>query len=125
MARVNWSRWVADCPSPFCTSALQLQREQPWFQCWECGEVGEIEWPSFGDEIERVLLMRPDPFTHNWEPGETLHDLYTQNLAHGIWPTSAESIIAAGGGPLFAVTDDRIVVDKAALPSGPRRQIGG
>jgi DNA-directed RNA polymerase subunit N (RpoN/RPB10) len=126
MARVNWSRWIADCPAPSCTSALQINRGEAWFRCWDCGEVAEIEWPDYADEVERILLMRPDPHTRNWQQGETLQDLYTENLEHGILPASPELLIAsAGRRPLFLVGDDRILVDRAPLPSGQRRQIGG
>jgi hypothetical protein len=126
MARVNWSRWVADCPSPHCASALQLYRDQPWFTCLDCGEVSEIEWPDMIEEIERILLMRPNPFTRNWEPGETLNDLYEQNLEHGVLPAPLDSILTHPGGMVFAVTENRIIVDRAALPSdGSRREIEG
>jgi hypothetical protein len=35
--------------------------------------------------VERLLLMRPDPMTQNWEPNETLIDLMWENGAHGIF----------------------------------------
>jgi hypothetical protein len=129
MARVNWSRWVADCPNQDCSSALQLERDQIWFECGGpggCGQVSEIEWPDMIEEIERILLMRPNPFTRNWEPNETLQDLYIENLEHGILPASPELLIAsAGQRPLFVVSDNRILTDRAPLPSGVRRQIEG
>ena len=74
-ARANWSRWVADCPSPFCSSALQLTPGQPWFRCRDCDAVAEVVWPANPADIERLLVMRPDETTRNWEPGETLYDL--------------------------------------------------
>ena len=47
----------------------------------------DIEWPSaemtYG--IERLLLMRPLPLNQNWNPGETLIDLMTENAVHGIY----------------------------------------
>lgn len=122
-ARCNWSRWVGDCPSPFCLSALQLQRHQPWFTCLECGETGEIVWPSHVEDVERILLMRPDPFTRNWEPGESLQDLYQENLDHGILPVPIE-LVGSHQGLVFEVADDRILIDRAPLPAVRRHQIG-
>lgn len=34
--------------------------------------------------IEALLLARADPSTRNWKPGETLDDLATENVAHGV-----------------------------------------
>lgn len=47
----------------------------------------EIVWPSeaMTFSIERLLLMRPDPTTQNWVPGETLIDLMYENGTHGIF----------------------------------------
>jgi hypothetical protein len=64
-----------------------LQRFAPVFQCWDCGARSEVLWPPEGMvwSVERLLLMRPDPMTQNWEPGETLIDLMWENGAHGIF----------------------------------------
>lgn len=123
-ARANWGRWIADCPSPFCLSALQLQRHQPWYVCPDCGEAGEIVWPEHLEDVERLLMMRPDPFTRNWEPGESLQDLYLENLDHGILPAPLE-VLATQPGLILEVADDRILVDRAPLPPAHRRQIEG
>lgn len=128
-ARAEWSRWVADCPAPYCRSALQLQRWDPLFQCWECGARAEIVWPPFAHDVERLLMMRPDPTSRNWMPGEDLHDLLLENLAHGILPAPAEELAAfgaAGGGRLLEIVEDRIVYDPLAVTAAPQRPgIGG
>lgn len=95
-ARANWGRWVADCSAPFCHSALQLAPEQAWFSCRECETVAEIVWPQMVGDIERLLMMRPDEVTRNWEPGETLFDLIEQNNAHGILPWDLATLKAKG-----------------------------
>ncbi len=118
-ARCNWSRWVGDCPSPFCLAALQLRRYQPWFTCMECGETGEIVWPARAEDVERLLSMRPDPNTRNWEPGETLNDLLLENMQHGVLSHAA---VAAPPGPLLSIVDDAIIVD--VLPRLGRYEIG-
>jgi hypothetical protein len=121
-ARANWGRWVADCPSPFCLSALQLQRYQPWFACLECDTAGEIVWPDRAEDVERILSMRPDPFTRNWSPGESLQDLYLENLDHGALPVPLEQL-ASHQGLVFEVADERILIDRAPLPSVRRYEI--
>lgn len=119
-ARVNWSRWIADCPNPFCTSALAVAREQPWFACLDCDATAEIVWPRYCEDVERLLVMRPDPITRNWEPGETLQDLYRENAEHGILPVPVELLITGWQGPLLAVDDDMILLDRRSLLGAPR-----
>lgn len=85
MARMNWSRWIADCSSRHCTSALALAPGTPIMRCFDCGWVTErIVWPDHTDAIETLLAMRPDEKTRNWEPGETLEQLANENVQHGI-----------------------------------------
>ena len=83
-ARVNWGRWVVDCPR--CPDAAVMDPGAPMFLC-KCGAPAEVVWPPeetvYG--IERLLLMRPDPSTRNWVPEETLVDLMVENGAHGIF----------------------------------------
>jgi hypothetical protein len=77
-----------------------LDRFAPVAQCWDCGERGEALWPP--DEvvhsIERLLLMRPDVTTQNWQPGETLHDLMWENGAHGIFTGVPGELLVDEGG---------------------------
>jgi hypothetical protein len=115
-ARVNWGRWIADCASAHCRSALQLSPYQQWFQCWDCGEVAEIRWPPNPVGIEQLLLDRPDPFTRNWEWGETLHDLLQENLVHGILP-GGRSLEGHPGGPLLTIVGDTITYESLPAPA--------
>jgi hypothetical protein len=85
LARFNWGRWIVDCGSRLCTSALMLPPGTPIMRCWDCEFVTEdIIWPEAVGLIENLLLMRPDEKTRNWEPGETVDDLVRENLRHGI-----------------------------------------
>jgi hypothetical protein len=84
-ARLNWGRWIADCASPWCTSALQLDPGMTAMRCWDCGwETTHIAWPDDPDAIAWVLALRPDEKNRNYEPGETLDVLVAENVAHGI-----------------------------------------
>jgi hypothetical protein len=119
-ARVNWSRWLTDCPNPHCHGADMLDRHAPMFQCVLCGTVADVIWPSpemvYG--IERLLMMRPDEITRNWQPGETLVDLVMENGAHGVldFPDFPE-----GYEPRLIVESERIRVD--TLPSTIHREL--
>jgi hypothetical protein len=142
-ARANWGRWIADCPR--CGSALAVGRGEhrlgallhdetgaavAWLEgCWDCGARTEVLWPDedFVAAVERLLMLRPDPNTRSWEPGETLHDLMRDNADHGIFTEPA--LEAAPGTELMSVTDGAIIVDNmpatpALSPSTYRRAIG-
>lgn len=101
-AHANWGRWVASCG--LCPSAEQLRPHTPYFECRECGAVTEIIWPpeAMVAGVERLLMMRPDPSTRNWIPGEALHDLMRENAEHGILPQPE-----AKPGELLMVVDDQ------------------
>lgn len=116
-ARVNWGRWVADCPR--CPSADIAIPGQP-FKCANCGAKADIIWPSgemrFG--VERLLLMRPDPSKQNWEPGETLLDLMAENALHGIFDFPEGYDVASTA---LVVEAERIRMD--TLPATHRREL--
>jgi hypothetical protein len=114
-ARVNWGRWIADCPSPFCRSALAVAPGTPAFTCEDCGADGEIQWPDRVDDISRMLAFRPNPVNRNWEPGETVWDLMDENARHGIMGMWADMLGISG--VMLELRDDKIVVD--ALPTAP------
>lgn len=111
-ARANWGRWVADCPR--CPSALWVNPGARDAVCRDCRLPYEVVWPSDNMIIgvERLLTARPDVVTRNWEPGESLHDLLQQNIAHGL-------TMGIGLGDAFAIEDDKITVD--TLPAAPFR----
>lgn len=143
--RVNWGRWIADCPS--CPSAVAVDEHHQtrlgatavddgtpvWVEgCWDCGATTTLIWPAapMVAGIERLLAMRPDPNTRNWTPGETLHDLVRENALHGLFSDPSIDALAAllPDPELLVVDDDRIVLDYLpagplvpALPAGPSR----
>lgn len=107
-ARVNWGRWVVDCQNPFCGSALMLRPGVPAFECWDCGTEQGVSWPSNWNDIQRLLLPRAPKF-RNWHPGETLHDLFMENIEHGAYNPMLE--LAEETTPLMLITGDRITLD--------------
>jgi hypothetical protein len=113
-ARADWSRWIADCPNPYCSSALMLSRFEPFFQCWDCGARSEITWPTerMVYEIERLLTMRPFEKDRCWNPGETLQDLMGQNVVLGCFEPHKQLAAETGPGKtLFAIDNDGIRTD--------------
>lgn len=110
--RANWGRWVAPCPR--CPSALWVDLGTSSVVCGDCRLSYELVWPS--DDmivgVERLLMLRPDVVTRNWEPGETLHDLLNENIQHGL-------TMGMGAGDRLAIAGDQIIHD--TLPANPFR----
>ena len=131
VAYCNWGRWVADCPRPDCSSAEHAGDEGGAvggltglaFHCSHCGLVCSASWPANVDDIERILAQRPVPSTRNWRPGETLHDLMAENIAHGVIPAAALDP-AHPDGLILAIAGDMITTGRALLPSR-RIALGG
>lgn len=122
-AYANWSRWVARCG--LCPGAEQLQPCTPHFKCVECGTVTEVIWPTedMVVGVERLLMMRPDPSTRNWHPGETLHDLMWENGEHGLLSNPPDDV--KPGDLLMVLEGERIRVDNApAIKHRVRKAIG-
>jgi hypothetical protein len=80
VARLDWGRWLADCPAPHCTNAMQLKPGQEQFACrflvdpqrqlyGGCGTTAPIEWPANVAAIEADLTSRPEP-AQNWKPAD-------------------------------------------------------
>lgn len=90
--------------------------------------VTEIIWPSedmvYG--VERILMMRPDPSTRSWFPGETLNDLMWENGEHGIFDNLEQlNLPVKPGDVVFGVEENRIRVDHLpVLKPRIRKQIG-
>lgn len=123
----NHGRWVAQCPrlQPFvCRDALQVWwPESKVFDCPTCGLIAELGWPAERAKIEELLMARPDPATRNWEPGESLTLLLTENLAHGIDHSSAPEVGAAMSRLMFdseslelRLLDEPLIIDAAPRP---------
>jgi hypothetical protein len=129
----NWGRWVAPCAG--CPSALQVVagvvdedagvlgwdagHRRHGLRCLECGSLHVASWPDedLTAGVERLLMLRPDPTTRSWYPGETLDDLAAENMAHGVF--ARLEIDPTPGTASLVIRDGRIVVD--ALPA-PRQQ---
>ncbi len=88
-ARVNWGRWVVDCP--WCKSAQLASWEDPRFFCVECGNAPvdgmyiKVQWPSEEDvhSIE-IILGKRIPNHRHWTSAESVHDLVIENMKHDI-----------------------------------------
>lgn len=80
---VNHGKWIVMCPS--CPSANRASRIDPKFMCCECwneqtgGAWLPVAFPADADQIEEVLMARPDRHTRNWLPGETVDSLAREN----------------------------------------------
>lgn len=131
-AEANWGRWVARCPAPWCTNAMQVTPGQDAFVCaglGGCGCGADVVWPTDPDAIELILTMRPVPATRNWLPGETLEQLVLENAAHGIvdpaWDAAAT--LAGGSAEILVALDERVVgglLHQQLEAAGLRREIG-
>lgn len=137
VAYVNWGRWVADCPRPFCWNAEHLGYyegefgglTEAGFACRRCQTTYPARWPdaALRAGVEQLLVDRPDPRTRNWREPETLHDLLAENVEHGIAPAAALEGVAAGrGGAVLGITGDVVTLGARELVGGPQRlAIGG
>lgn len=83
-ARVNWGRWIVDCPDPACPNAEDVIPGAPRAHCSFCDRAMLVEWPDDRADIERVLWLRPVPSTRNWWPGETVDMLIAENIEHEV-----------------------------------------
>jgi ribosomal protein L37AE/L43A len=91
MARIDHGRWVVDCAYPRCNAAQVASETDPRFLCHVCFNAGEggawmpVVWPPQPDrnEIETLLLLRPEPEQRNWWPHETIDVVRAENVEHG------------------------------------------
>lgn len=134
-AHASWSYWACRCGA--CRygaeafgygPSFRYRPRTPQFQCSFCGAVTEAIWPSeeMMAGVERVLMMRPDPSTRNWFPGETLIDLMRENGEHGILDNLERLNLAVSPGDVvFSADETRIRVDNLpALKPRIRQEIG-
>lgn len=84
--RVDWGRWIADCP---CGGAEMVWLEGPhqiW--CAQCGNAAlggqwrPVALPDRVHEIIVALEARPHRKDRNWRPPETADDLHAWNAAN-------------------------------------------
>lgn len=77
IARVDWGRWVADCPNPDCTNAMILSEGQQTWGCrfvadgriQGCGTTAPIAWPADVAAVEAGVAGRPES-AQQWQPKE-------------------------------------------------------
>lgn len=80
-------RWIARCPSPFCSGAELVDPTDPRFFCITCENVltkGDwigVTFPRDWEAIEAELSLRAFKQTQAWVPGETVEDLIQQREA--------------------------------------------
>lgn len=85
-ARIEYSRFIVDCPN--CSGA-EFFFEDKLFVCSQCknsdieGRSRKVKPPNNRKEIEAVLVKRPIKNRH-WFPDETLEDLKVENLKMGV-----------------------------------------
>ena len=85
-ARINYSRWIVDCPN--CSNA-EFAFEDSLFLCSQCkngdvgGKVRKVEMPTDRTQIESILANRKIINRH-WYPTETIKQLEDENKLHGI-----------------------------------------
>ena len=88
-AYISAGRWVMDCL--VCVTGFLVDDEDLLFYCPGCGTDGRwqrVVMPDDRLEIERLLLLRPgwqaNAPSRNWLVHETVEDLRSDNLAHGV-----------------------------------------
>ena len=85
-ARIEYSRYVVDCPN--CNSA-EFAFEDKLFFCSQChnsdieGKARKVKMPKDRKKIEEILLKRSIKNRH-WFPSETVEDLEKENLKMGV-----------------------------------------
>ncbi|HQA69622.1 MAG TPA: hypothetical protein PK801_14955 [Aggregatilineales bacterium] len=85
LAEVNHGRWIARCP--YCAGAMYVAPGLP-FYCVDClmvsneGQAMTVVFPEEKERIEALLLARPLA-ARNWQPGETVAQLESENDLYG------------------------------------------
>jgi len=85
-AEINHGRWIVRCG---CGGAEEAAWQEPVFFCLSCGGIGNdsylkgVEFPEQRMEIEKLLLLRSIE-NRNWQPGESLSELQSENREHGL-----------------------------------------
>jgi hypothetical protein len=90
VAYVNRGMWIAECK---CKNAIALMpiagaviegiswpQDTTVFRC-QCGIASAVIMPVERDEIEALLIKRPE-VSRNWWAHETIADLRLENAAH-------------------------------------------
>ena len=64
-----------DDPLGYCPACENAEPDGAWRR---------LRFPDDREQLEALLMLRPDPETRNWWPGETVDDLRVQNAEHGV-----------------------------------------
>jgi hypothetical protein len=81
LSRIEHGRWVVTCIN--CSTSALTQPEWRLACCGECGcQMRKVVIPIDYQKIEEILLLRLRRENQNWLPGETLEQLFAENLAH-------------------------------------------
>jgi hypothetical protein len=92
-ARVDWGRWIVDCPD--CNGAAMVSDKEKVYWCLSCGNASikfawrEVKFPRSRKSIESALMKRPAAMpqnaqTRNWKHGETVAHLKKVNKENGV-----------------------------------------
>jgi hypothetical protein len=109
-ARIDFGRWVADCPD--CNGCEYVNPDDPFFFCLSCGNVTleglarKVIFPKNMPDIEKELIRRPvndliganavdkalkaksiyPGLSRSWNPGESVAELKRQlkEAKHGV-----------------------------------------
>ena len=79
-ARIEGGFWISDCE---CKAGNAVHPEWPRARCFACGAVHLVKFPKAQNEIEALLLARPQTARY-WAPGETVSDLRAENKRNGV-----------------------------------------
>jgi len=88
-AYVDKGNWWAKCS---CYGIEYVSPEVPLFFCMSCNNAAyggrplNVDFPQRWAEIDRLLMLRPDPLTRNYKPhqGDTFEHIIEDNIIHGI-----------------------------------------
>lgn len=91
-ARVNFGRWIADCPNDACVGAELVSFDRPTFFCCACRNAAAgnqalavaAPGPQKRHEVESCLRARPRVENRNWWHGETVAELRDENRTNKI-----------------------------------------
>lgn len=97
VARIDWGRWLADCPAVPCAHPVTAERAAGAeyvapglpFMCQWCwnqnieGRFREVDFPAEKKALEALMLHRPEVDMRSWNPSESLAQAQADNIAHG------------------------------------------
>jgi hypothetical protein len=76
-ARVDYGRWVADCP---CRAGCAVHPEWSKTVCLDCGRVLRVIVPEDYVQIEDALLERSTDDQRQWAPGLSVAEVRDETM---------------------------------------------